>query len=188
MVQIKIKAIKKDYHVFAYFDDFYEFIKKLLGKLQKCSEHTTFVAFFHLPELSDEQMMTLFYECNKINVLIKGINPQDEKNEIKIIKSNLTSGNMYQFKDPVLLLGSIEEDVYITTKSSLYVVGDIKGTIDFFYDDCKLYASFIDARIRICDSQFQNVTSFLPVEVYYEQCTIKQRNLKEERMWEKQLR
>lgn len=187
MVQIKIKAVKKEYHVFAYFDNFYEFMNQLAKKLQKCSEYTTFVAFFHLPSLTDEQALILLDTCNKMNVLIKGINPSEDKHEIKIIKQNLIRGNTYQFHESVILLGSIEEDVYITSESSLYVIGDVQGTIDFTYENCKLYASYVDASIRICDSQFQNVTSFLPVEVYYEQCAVKQRNLKEERMWEKQL-
>lgn len=188
MVQIKIKGINKEYHVIIEFDEFDNVIHTLYERLQRCSRYGTFpfAAFFHLPKVSDAQFLAILQVCERCNVIMLGCNIQEEKPIVQTLHKNLSNGNRYQFHEPTLLLGNVEKQAYIISEASLYVIGTMEGSVDLLHAHCQLYASHVQGNVRICDSRFQNLTSFSPAEVYYEHGVVKLKQLKEERMWEKQ--
>lgn len=189
MVQIKIKGINKDYHVFVKFDDFDACLQELHHRLLQCSIfHTSALAvFFHLPKINDAQFLAILQVCEQCHIIMKGCNVETEKPRIKILQKTLGNGEHYHFHEPILLLGTIEQQAYVVSEASLYVLGNMYGSVDLLHAHCQLYVSAMQGNVRICDSRFQNLTSFSPAEVYYEHCTVKLKQLKEERMWERQL-
>lgn len=85
-----------------------------------------------------------------------------------------------------MLLGSIRKQAFVTSSESLYVLGSVQGSVDLLHEDCVLCASRMDGNVRICDTHFQNMTSFAPCKVYYECRHLEMKEYKEERMWERQ--
>lgn len=188
MVQIKVKGLNNAYHVVIDYDDFNDLPASLKERLLRCSnngEHA-FKAFFHLPEMNDQQLRTVFRICNETNTLILGINEIKSTPNIRIVEMNLHNGQCYEFHEPIILLGSIEKQAYVTVTYSLYVIGNVYGTIDLLHEECQLYVSKIDAMVRICDTTCQKVTSFSPVNIYYENRHLGKRTYEEERMWARQ--
>lgn len=188
MVQIKVKGLKNAYHVVVDYDDFHELPLILKKRLLRCSnngEHV-FKAFFHIPEMDDQQLRMLFAICKETNAIILGINETTSTPNVRIVETNLHNGQCYEFHEPIILLGSIEKQAYVTSSHSLYVIGHVYGTIDLLHEDCELYVSKIDAMVRICDTACQKVTSFLPTNIYYENRHLGKRTYEEERMWERQ--
>lgn len=187
MVQIKIKAINQSYIVVCSYDDFTECLTALKEKLRICvnSHSGSFEAFFHFSKsLSSEEFFQLVHCVNEMGVIILGLKHPAEKHDLMILEQNLTSGQTYEFDREVLLLGSICADTYVKSSESIYCIGTVSGTIDLIHDDCRLCASgFFQANIRICDSIYQNVTSFSPAQVYYDERNLKTRELKEEKTW-----
>ena len=84
------------------------------------------------------------------------------------------------------MLGNIRKQAFVTSSESLYVLGSVQGSVDLLHEDCVLAASHIDGNVRICDTHFQNMTSFAPCKVYYENRHLEMKEYKEERMWERQ--
>lgn len=190
MVQIKIKGINKEYHVVITFDDFEECIQQLQERLKACyrGDNRFFEAFFHICELNSEQLLRFFQVCKEVNTYVLGINYVyvEEKKQMKMLELDLYNGQTYTFAEPTLLVGNISPQAYVTCKDALYVIGHVRGSIDFLYEDCFLCASSVDANVRICDTNFQNVTIFAPSKVYYEHRHLEMKEFKEERMWQKQ--
>lgn len=189
MVQIKIKGLSNHYHVYAFFDDEVAFLHTLEERLQQCShngEHC-FEAFFHLPNMSKTLLSEVFMICERTHTLMLGVNDLPEEKHLRIWEEDLYNGQHYTFDEPLLLLGNVAKQAFITSSYSLYVMGSVLGNIDLLHEDCRLSASKIDGAVRICDSTWQNVTSFSPVSVYYESRHLGIHTYKEERMWERQL-
>lgn len=186
MVQIKIKGLNNAYHIFANFDDIEEFFKQLKERLKVMNQFDQkFEAFFHLPNLKDEQIVRLFDICNDNNTIVLGINPQDHKSDVRFLKEDIRGGEHYEFDECVVLFGNIHKQAYVVCENSLYVIGNVEGTIDLLHEECALYTSMLDANVRICDGKFQNLTSFAPSFVYYKDKLVLMEKSKEEMVWEK---
>ncbi|MCI9524941.1 MAG: septum site-determining protein MinC [Erysipelotrichaceae bacterium] len=187
MVQIKIKAINQSYIVVCSYDDFTECLTALKERLNVCvkSHSGSFEAFFRFSKpLCTNDFLQLLQCMNEIGVIMLGLKQESEKHDLMVLEQNLTSGQTYEFDREVLLLGSIYADTYVKSSESIYCIGTVSGNIDLIHDDCRLCASgFFQANIRICDSVYQNVTSFAPAQVYYDERNLITKELKEEKMW-----
>lgn len=186
MVQIKIKAINQKYEVHCSFDDETTFYNELEKKLSACSKKARFFeAFFHFYQpLTEEQIRQTLAIANQNHTLVLGFNYTPSKQVIHRIETSLFSGQSYRFEEPILILGSIANGAFVQSSESIYCIGQVSGNIDLLHEDCELHASaFFQANIRICDSEYQNVTNFSPSYIYYENTTIIVKQSKEERVW-----
>ena len=188
MVQIKIKGVNKTYHIVASFDDVHEFIIQLEERLKAChgTKDRYFEAFFHVPQMSAQDILDMIRLCESCYTIILGINYTPHEKAPIFIEKELRSGERYEFEQPVILLGNIRKQAFVICSESLYVIGSIHGSVDLLYEDCILCCSSIKGNVRICDSHFQNVTSLAPVKVYYKNRRLEINEYKEERMWERQ--
>lgn len=190
MVQIKIRKIKEIFHVICEFYDFEQFLIELKKRLDFFTLHQTcdFEAFFHIPSINEEQYVSFFQLCNQNKVYILGINWTKKEEVIQFYEPILRSGEEYYFHHSVILCCDLGSDVRIVSNASIYVMGTVKGTIDLLHRTCELYATgFEQANIRICESDYQNVTSFARGKVYYEDGKVVYQIQKEEEVWQKQL-
>lgn len=188
MVQIKIKGINNAYHIFAQFDDVTAFFTQLEERLKACCEKSGkfFEAFFHVQWLDDAQLLELFALCGRYHTLISGINELPQEKPVQFMEKELHGGEHYHFDAPVILLGNVRKQAFISSSESLYIFGAMHGSVDLLHEDCHLVASAMDGNVRICDSHFQNLTSFAPANVYYVKGHLETKEYKEERMWERQ--
>lgn len=187
MVQIKVKGINDNYHVYASYDDADAFFEELKERLRLCQDANVgrFEAFFHVTLHNENEAMRLFQVCEECATIPLGINDANIKKPIEVKEYDLRGGHTYHFDTPILLLGNIHSSCYVSSEESLYVMGSVQGSVDLLHEDSFLCASSIHANVRICDSSFQNVTFFSPCKVYYEQRKIKIEKYKEELQWEK---
>ncbi len=187
MVQIKIKAVNHTYTVCCTYDDFPSFLTMLKERLNACAKGHSgkFEAFFHMQEeLSESQLLQLFACANETGTMILGFLNQANHRDLMIIEENLHSGQTYEFDREVLLLGSIQAEAFVSSSENIYCIGSVGGNIDLFHEDCRITASgFFQANIRICDSHYQNMTSFAPAQVYYKERKLQLKELKEEKSW-----
>ena len=161
MVQIKIKAVKGSYHVFAVYDDADLFFDELAQRLKQCCIRTArFEAFFHIENLTQKDLVRLFKLCEQINLKILGFDEMPQPS-IGIHEGNLRYAREYEFTEPLILFGNIEKSVSVCAKANLYVLGHVQGVLDFLYADCVLYASSLCANVRIHDTSFQNLMNVL---------------------------
>lgn len=184
MVQIKVKGINGQYHVYASYDDEDEFLCTLRNRLEACLVNKQdFSAYFHFLKMKENVLIKVMALCQELNIVVKGILEETyvKKDDVPKI-TTLSSGEENTCYDTVMILGDMKTDMYVNAYQDMYVIGCAKGVLDFMYEGCRLYASGVDANIRICDSMFQNVTIFAPVCVYYEQGNVLYKLLKEERM------
>lgn len=188
MVQIKIKGVNEAYYVIASFDDAQEFIKQLEERLKAChgTKDRYFESFFHIPPMHTHDLLAMIKICEKCCTVILGINYTPFTKPPKFIEKELRGGERYDFTQPIILLGNIRKQAFVTSSDSLYVIGSVYGSVDFLHEDCILCSSSIEGNVRICDSRFQNMTSLAPVKVYYSNRHLKMKEYKEERMWERQ--
>lgn len=187
MVQIKIKGINNTYHVFATYDDSDAFFILLKERLNHCLGNKTrhFEAFFHVSMRNEQEWKRLFAICEECHTIICGINQKEIHKTTKILETDLRGGEHHIFHEPIILLGNIHKQAYVTTSESLYIIGSVQGSIDILHEDCIISASSLHANVRICDSGYQNLTSFSPCKVYYKQRKAEMKKYKEELQWEK---
>lgn len=187
MVQIKVKGINQTYHIYASYDDADEFFNSIKERLHicRCASAGYFEAFFHLDILREQDIIRLFQVCEECETHILGINTRNEMKQIQVMEEDLRGGKHYVFHEPTILMGNIHKMAYVISSESLYVFGSVQGSVDLLHEDCTLCTSHLNANIRICDSSFQNMTSFSPCKVYYEQRKIELKKYKEELQWEK---
>ena len=187
MVQIKIKAVNHTYMVCCSFDDFPSFLTVLKERLNACarSHSGKFEAFFHIANaIDDNQLLDILHCANEAGTIVLGLESDHSQRNLIIIEENLRSGQTYEFDREVLLLGSIQAEAFVTSSESIYCIGTVGGNIDLMHEDCIICASgFFQANIRICDSHYQNMTSFSPAQVYYKERKLHLKELKEERTW-----
>ena len=88
MVQIKIKGINKDYHVFVEFDDFDACLQELHHRLLQCSIfHTSALAvFFHLPKINDAQFLAILQVCEQCHIIMIGCNVEQKNRESRFCR------------------------------------------------------------------------------------------------------
>lgn len=192
MVQIKVTAVNHSYTVNCVYDDFSSFLSMLKERLKVCvnAHNGRFEAFFHMQEELDTNQMAEMIRCaNEIGCIVLGLQCEKKHSDMLVIQENLHSGQVYDFKQEVLLLGSIGAEAFVTGSENLYCIGSVGGNIDLMHEDCEICASgFFQANIRICDSQYQNLTSFSPARVYYKERKLYLKELKEEITWDVQSR
>lgn len=184
-----VKALNHHYIIKLLNHNFDELKAELYTKLQVCTslKDGYFEAFFDVQNPLDEhQIEALFLLCQSLNTCILGFVEKEEEKQLRIIKEELHGGQKYNFDEPILILGNIPRDTYVSSTHSLYVMGDVRGNIDLIHQDCIISASsFNNSFIRIYDSTYQNMTMFAPSCVYYNKRSIIAREYKEERMWVK---
>lgn len=187
MVQIKIKAVNHTYTVCCFYDDFPSFLTMLRERLNTIAKgHSgSFEAFFHIQtELREKELLQLLQCANETGTIVLGLINQTNRRDLMIIEENLHSGQTYEFDREVLLLGSIQAEAFVSSSESIYCIGSVGGNIDLYHEDCRITASgFFQANIRICDSHYQNLTSFAPAQVYYKERKLQLKELKEEKSW-----
>lgn len=192
MVQIKVTAVNQAYTVTCAYDDFSSFLTMLKERLKACADSHSghFEAFFHMQnELSAQELLDVMKCANEVGTIVLGFHQEKEKRELIVVEENLFSGQMYEFDQEVLLLGSIGAEAFVTSSESMYCIGTIGGNIDLMHEDCVICASgFFQANIRICDTHYQNMTSFSPAQVYYKERKLYLKELKEEKAWDVQSR
>lgn len=190
MVQIKIKAVNHSYTLICSYDDFDEFLMMLKERLNACAKghNGSFEVFFHIQEeVTDEELLQILKTANDANTIVSGLYHEEHKHNLMVLEQDLYSGQTYEFHQEVLLLGSIGIDAFVTTSENMYCIGQVSGNIDLLHDDCSITASsFFQSNIRICDSRYQNLTSFSPAKVYYKDRIVCLMEHKEERMWDVQ--
>lgn len=175
------------YHVIAQYDDINEFFMTLEERLNRCltSEDSYFEAFFHVPLQNGEEFQRLLMLCKQCHTIIKGMDALPLSKQTRVIEQDLRGGESYHFYEPIILLGSIHSNAYVSSSESMYVLGNVRGSVDLLHDDCTLCSANINANVRICDSKYQNVTSFSSSKVYYDTRILKVVKYKEELQWEK---
>lgn len=191
MDEVKIKAHNSNYIVYCSLEHDSIFFSMLKTKLQACIRgERTFEAFFHFQqELSSQQMLQVIACANEQKTIVKGLYFPKKPMGIKMIEEPLYSGQTYHFDEDIMIMGSICADTFITCSEHIYVLGEVSGNVDLLHHDCSISASsFKCANIRICDSTYQNMTSFAPAKIYYKNMLLEMKEYKEERMWDKQLR
>lgn len=191
MDEVKIKAHNSEYHVYCSLEHESVFFNMLETRLKACvrGDHTL-MAFFHFhQELTPSQMIHVIQCANQCGTYLKGFDMPKQPTGIRMIEESLYVGQTYHFDEDVMILGSIYSDTFITCSEHMYVLGEVRGNIDLLHADCTINASrFTQANIRICDSSYQNMTSFAPAKIYYKDMLLQMKEYKEERMWDKQLR
>lgn len=187
MVQIKIKGINRTYHVVAQYDDAQQFFITLEERLKRClvSQDGYFEAFFHVTFKDYSDLVSLFRVCKECHTIVLGIHHEVIHKQTCFFEGNMRGGERYRFDVPMVVLGHIESNAYVECSESLYVVGKVRGNIDLLHEDNTLYASYLHANVRICDTSYQNMTSFSACKVYYNNRSIEIEHYKEELQWEK---
>lgn len=190
MVQIKIKAVNQSYTVICAYDDFASFLTMLKERLNACAKSHSgkFEAFFHIQnEISEAELIQILHCANEVGTIVLGLTQEEIHRDLMILEQNLYSGQTYHFDREILLLGSIGAEAFVTSSESIYCIGGVSGNIDLMHEDCIISASsFFQANIRICDSKYQNMTSFSPAQVYYKERALEIKELKEEKTWDVQ--
>lgn len=167
MVQIKVKGLMDGVHIYAEYDKEAEFLVEIEKRLKLFHAHgKTIEAFFHLPFLSSTGLKQLFHLCENNNVIITGMDEQQE-HPMQVKQGDLWSGQEITLDHDTIWIGDLHKESYLITKANLYVIGKVEGSIDACHKSCEIAASLFDAKVRICDSSFHNVTSFAPGKVYY---------------------
>lgn len=191
MDEVKVKAHNQTYYVHCMIDHSDDFFDLLIKRLQACSRgmDRCFEAFFIFSRsLTKDEILKLFHILKEQNVEMLGISYPEKVKKMNIVSEPLYSGQTYHYDEETLLLGSVCQDTFITCSQNLYIVGEVRGNIDLLHEDCCIHAgNFRNANIRICDSSYQNMTSFSPAKIYYSDMNLKLKEFKEERVWEKQL-
>lgn len=182
MVEDIIKAVN---HAFVYVS--YKSIDQMLmnckEKLFACSQRNggKFEAFFDCDDCNEKQLIELLHICQQSQTIFLGFVEKEKYQYIHIYDKKIYPGEKLTFEHDILILQDIPFDSYIECYGNMIVLGKVQGCIDFYYEDCKCIASsFNEARIRIFDSEYQIMTSFLCVCLYYENNQVK----KEENTWD----
>lgn len=172
MDALKIKYHNQTCTIICLENDFTLFLEQLKQKLKNSFFHSKgyFQAFFSFPyTLNAKQLIDFVIVCDLCDTLIQGIQMPSFRVSCCILQSCFYNGNQYELHGEHIYIGNVESDVRIVCDHSLFVLGEVKGEIDLLYPEHKVSASsFHQARIRIFDSHFQNVTNPAPCCVYYD--------------------
>lgn len=182
MVEDIIKAVN---HSFVYVSkaDFDTMIQSCKEKLLTCCFHNKgkFEAFFDCRICEEDQLVSLLDVCDEVGTVFLGFIGVENPKGIQMYPQKIYSGERLVFEEDTILFHDIPYDCFIECYGNLYVIGTIKGCIDFHYKSCICCASqFYHSRIRIFDSEFHELTSFSGATLYYENNQIK----KEEKIWD----
>lgn len=178
MDALKIKFQNQTCNIICQTNHFYDFLRQLENKLKNnfFRQSDCLKAFFSFPfSLKEEEYTALYTLCDLYHTLIIGFNTNEEYKKMKLLEHCFYPGNTYHLQEDVVYVGDIEKDVYITTNANLYIIGEVKGTIDLLFPELEVSASsFTGTKIRIFDTKFHHLTKTAPCKVYYEDGKIKQ--------------
>lgn len=169
----KITCSNKTYTITCLSYDMNLFIEEIKNKFNHSFyyEKGDFKTCFSFPfSLSLQQYQQLFQVCDAYHINVLGFHHKEEKRSMSLLQSCFYPGEKYELFEDTVYVGDIEEDIHISTGCHLYVVGQVRGKVDLLYQDLELSASsFLQAKVRIFDTTFQNVTKLSPCKVYYEE-------------------
>ncbi len=169
---LKIKYQNQLCSITALTADFNAFLSGLEEKLKLhfFQQKVQFHAFFSFPyELSKEELLSLYQICDHYHALIDGFSLPKKDASLKVMNHCFYAGNSYVLLEDTVYIGDIESDVDVSCACNLYVIGTVRGKIDLLFPQLNITAiAFDDARIRIYDTKFQNMTNFSTKSVYYD--------------------
>lgn len=170
MAEIILKAINQNY-VLMINEDFDQFLIECVTKLKMCCQlRNPFSVFFDCSyELSDEQLTSLLECCGENGTILLGKWETPKPTQLVVIEK-VYPGSVIECDEDTLILCDVGKDCFVQAKQQLYILGKVKGSIEMSHSTCKVSAaSFEEAKVRIFDSNIQNVTSFTATTLYYEQ-------------------
>lgn len=172
MVEVKVKAVNHDYFVVCRAADSFLILDELEKKLCACAFHSgdVFKAFFVFECAVDEAfLIEVLKVCQKTKTMFLGVKETKKDQALQVYKEKLYAGSQVTFFENTLICTDIPKDCFVVSHASLYVVGKVYGCIDFLHPECECYASgYENARIRIFDTNYQNLTFFCAQTIYYE--------------------
>lgn len=176
MSPLKLKSKQNIFTLVSQFDDWNDYIQECKDKLKillnEQIEYSDKNHYFHLyfsfnQSITEDQLIDLLNICELNHILFLGFGPIERKKQIQIIYK-IYPGDDLEFYDPVLIMDHIGKDITIKAYDSITVNGIIQGTIDLVYSHCTCTSlGFKDAKIRIYDLPYQNLTNFSSSYVYY---------------------
>lgn len=182
MVEDIVKAVNHRF-VYVSHDVFDSMISKCKEKLLTCSSYCDgkFEAFFDCPECNEGQLIELLDTCENNSTLFLGFMRQKEASYVHVYHHQIYAGEALIFNEDTMILQDVPKDCFIKCYGNLIVIGQIKGCIDLQYETSTCVgASFDHARIRIFESEFQEMTYFSSACYYYKEYQIN----REENTWD----
>lgn len=182
MVEDIVKAVNHHF-VYVSHDVFDLMIRNCKEKLLACSSFCDgkFKAFFDCPECNENQLIQLLDICEKSSTLFLGFIHHPESAYVHVYHQKIYAGEEIVLNEDTMILQDIPKDCFIRCYGNLIVIGEIKGCIDLQYETCTCVGgSFNHARIRIFDSNFQEMTYFSSSCYYYKDYQIN----REENTWD----
>lgn len=107
--------------------------------------------------------------------------------DLTVIREPLRAGEVIQLEGAAVLLHDVRQPIQIEMRGGgpLIVLGTVAGQIRLLDPACQLIAMGLDhARVKISDSDWQILTNFAKVCVYYENQRCMSLSLKEEEVWQ----
>ncbi len=176
MDALKIKYKDNRYKIVCHTYDFSLFLNELENRLKNdfFKEHR-FSACFSFPfSLDEKQLFDLYLICEYCDILIYELDCNFAYSQLKCEQQVFDPLGSYTIYQDSIYLGDIERGVQIQCAANLYVLGEVRGSIDLVYKHVSVKAaSFNGAQIRGFDTAFHKTTNFSPSSVYYKdgQCT-----------------
>lgn len=175
---IKMKAKNNQYTFIM--DDKVPYVS-LINKLESLLDQSIFKniaiypqAFFDFQRrrVNGEELTILLDLLLEKQVLLFGgivIEEKRIREDVQIVEKTIHGGEIEIFDRPTLLIGNLNPGSVIEIKKDFYVLGKIAGTVKSYHKNTIIYCqSMENANIRISDASLQNVTSFAPMKVYYQ--------------------
>ena len=164
-------------------DEFQQQLRLLVDHGLHCTE----VFFDSLPD--EKQLLVLYDLLAEHNCLITSIRirqPVRESFSWTMIKEPLRSGDNLVFSDSTILVRNIRKTVCVRLdRGDLVVLGSISGQITVRNRTSRIYCMGLDhARIKIADSDWQELTDSAKLCVYYENQKCCCLRLEEKGSWE----
>lgn len=169
----KVTCLNQTYTITCLCYDMEVFLEEIKSKFSHSFYHEkgVFETYFSFPfSLSMKHYQDLFAVCDAYHILVLGFHQEEKSQEMTLLQDCFYAGETYELHNDTVYVGDIEKDIHISAGCNLYVVGQIRGKVDLLYQDLEVGASsFSQAKVRIFDTSFQNVTKLAPCKVYYEE-------------------
>ena len=137
-----------------------------------------------------ERLKQLFEILQATGCVCRGLYIQKKPEvpgNLTVIREPLRAGELIQLEGAAVLLHDVRQPIQIEMRGSgpLIVLGTVAGQIRLLDPACQLIAMGLDhARVKISDSDWQILTNFAKVCVYYENQRCTSLCLKEEEVWQ----
>ena len=137
-----------------------------------------------------ERLKQLFEILQATGCVCRGLYVQKKpevSGDLTVIREPLRAGEVIQLEGAAVLLHDVRQPIQIEMRGGgpLIVLGTVAGQIRLLDPACQLIAMGLDhARVKISDSDWQILTNFAKVCVYYENQRCMSLSLKEEEVWQ----